>query len=195
MSPAKKCAESEAEVANPAASVRVLVVDNDKSHALAMKETLSRVGYPVDLAASGPEGAKKSRAGQLRHCRHRPHDERGGRHGNTRSLPGISPGCHGHHGDGTRKCSTKRSRAMQQGAFNFLEKPLNTDRLRTVTDKGCRSGAVASHKCQSPSAFGRKIRLRRNHLHQQGNGQRHRARQTDRADRRQCIDHRRHGNW
>ena len=59
MSAAKKCAESEAETANPASSVRVLVVDNDKSHAQAMKETLSRVGYPVDLAASGPEGAKK----------------------------------------------------------------------------------------------------------------------------------------
>ena len=41
----------------PAASIRVLVVDNDRSHAQAMAETLERVGYDCDVAMSGPEGA------------------------------------------------------------------------------------------------------------------------------------------
>ena len=36
----------------------MLVVDNDRSHAQAMAETLERVGYDCDVAMSGPEGAR-----------------------------------------------------------------------------------------------------------------------------------------
>ena len=39
--------------------IRILVVDNDKSHAQAMAETLDRVGYDCTVATSGPEGAQR----------------------------------------------------------------------------------------------------------------------------------------
>ena len=43
---------------NSTTPIRVLVVDNDKSHAQAMAETLDRVGYACKVATSGPDGAK-----------------------------------------------------------------------------------------------------------------------------------------
>jgi two-component system response regulator HydG len=121
-----------------ASSVRVLVIDNDKSHAQAMNETLARVGYAVDLATSGPEGAQNVEQGNydivitdlmmnevngmqiLTLCRE--------------SLPeALVIMVTGH------ASVPKAVEAMQQGAFNFLEKPLNTDRLRTVTAKAAES--------------------------------------------------------
>ena len=119
---------------NLASSMRVLVVDNDKSHAQAMKETLARVGYSVDLATSGPEGAKKVELGNydivvtdlmmnevdgmeiLARC--------------CESLPDAQVIMVTGHAS-----VPKAVEAMQQGAFNFLEKPLNTDRLRAITEK------------------------------------------------------------
>lgn len=118
--------------------MRVLVVDNDKSHAQAMQETLSRVGYPVDLATSGPEGARKIEQGDydivitdlmmnevdgmqiLNLCRE--------------VLPLAQVIMVTGHAS-----VPKAVEAMQKGAFNFLEKPLNTDRLRTITEKAAQT--------------------------------------------------------
>lgn len=121
-----------------AEAMRVLVVDNDKSHAQAMQETLSRVGYPVDLATSGPEGARKIEQGDydivitdlmmnevdgmqiLNLCRE--------------VLPLAQVIMVTGHAS-----VPKAVEAMQKGAFNFLEKPLNTDRLRTITEKAAQT--------------------------------------------------------
>ncbi|HEY6564911.1 MAG TPA: sigma-54 dependent transcriptional regulator [Pirellulaceae bacterium] len=118
---------------NPAA-VRVLIVDNDKSHAQAMKETLARVGYPCKAATSGPEGAR---------CIDQESfdivitdlvmNDVDGMEILSRTKAAL-PDCQvivvtGH------ASVPKAVEAMQQGAFNFLEKPLNTDRLRAVTQK------------------------------------------------------------
>jgi two-component system response regulator HydG len=126
--------KNDKETGNNAASIRVLVVDNDKSHAEAMKETLARVGYNTQVATSGPEGARRIEQGDfdviitdlvmndvdgmeiLAHAK--------------QNLPS----CYvivvtGH------ASVPKAVEAMQLGAFNFLEKPLNTDRLRAVTEK------------------------------------------------------------
>jgi len=117
-----------------ASSIRVLVIDNDKSHAQAMGETLERVGYDCDVATSGPEGAQLI--------------EQNAYHVVVTDLvmneiDGDAilelakeklPDCEvvvvtGH------ASVPKAVAAMQNGAFNFLEKPLNTDRLRAVTEK------------------------------------------------------------
>ena len=114
--------------------IRILVVDNDKSHAQTMGETLERVGYNCTVATSGPEGAQKIDQeifdvvitdlvmnevdGEeiLRRAKE--------------ALPDSEVIVVTGHGS-----IPKAVDAMQQGAFNFLEKPLNTNRLRAVTAK------------------------------------------------------------
>lgn len=117
-----------------ASSIRVVVIDNDKSHAQAMGETLERVGYDVDVATSGPEGAQLIEQ-------------------NAYNVVITDLVMNEVDGDAILQLSKERLpdcevvvvtghasvpkavTAMQNGAFNFLEKPLNTDRLRAVTEK------------------------------------------------------------
>jgi len=117
-----------------ASKIRVLVVDNDKSHAQAMGETLERVGYDCDVATSGPEGAQlvEQNAYNVVITDLVMNEVDGD------AILRISkenlPDCEvivvtGH------ASVPKAVAAMQNGAFNFLEKPLNTDRLRAVTEK------------------------------------------------------------
>ncbi len=116
----------------------MLVVDNDKSHAQAMQETLSRVGYPVDLATSGPEGARRIEQGDYDIViTDLMMNEVDGMQILTLSRD-VLPLAQvimvtGH------ASVPKAVEAMQQGAFNFLEKPLNTDRLRTITEKAAQT--------------------------------------------------------
>lgn len=118
----------------PASAIRILVVDNDKSHAQAMSETLERVGYDCSVATSGPEGARRIDQDSfdvvitdlvmnevdgeeiLRRAKE--------------SLPDAEVIVVTGHAS-----VPKAVEAMQQGAFNFLEKPLTPDRLRAVTQK------------------------------------------------------------
>lgn len=128
-------ADSQTTEATPAAvPIRVLVVDNDKSHAQAMAETLERVDYNCTVATSGPEGAQQIDQDSfevvitdlvmnevdgeeiLRRAKE--------------SLPDCEVIVVTGHGS-----VAKAVDAMQQGAFNFLEKPLTPDRLRAVTQK------------------------------------------------------------
>jgi two-component system response regulator HydG len=119
---------------HPASAIRILVVDNDKSHAQAMSETLERVGYDCSVATSGPEGARRIDQDSfdvvitdlvmnevdgeeiLRRAKE--------------SLPDAEVIVVTGHAS-----VPKAVEAMQQGAFNFLEKPLTPDRLRAVTQK------------------------------------------------------------
>ncbi len=119
---------------NQAASIRVLVIDNDKSHAQAMKETLARVGYNCTAATSGPEGARLIEQDDFDVViTDLVMNEVDGMEILERAKKSL-PDCQvvvvtGH------ASVPKAVEAMQQGAFNFLEKPLNTDRLRAVTEK------------------------------------------------------------
>ena len=126
--------EKEPASENQTASCRVLVVDNDKSHAAAMAETLERVGYNCTVATSGPDGAANIEQGDFDIVitdlvmPEIDGDEI------LRRAKETLPNCEvivvtGH------ASVPKAVEAMQQGAFNFLEKPLNTDRLRAVTEK------------------------------------------------------------
>jgi two-component system response regulator HydG len=120
------------------AATRVLVVDNDKSHAQAMKETLSRVGYSVKLATSGPEGARMIDQGDfdvvITDLIMNEVDGMAILARAKESLPDCQVIVVTGHGS-----VPKAVEAMQLGAFNFLEKPLNTDRLRAVTEKAAQT--------------------------------------------------------
>ncbi|MEZ6101914.1 MAG: sigma-54 dependent transcriptional regulator [Pirellulaceae bacterium] len=114
--------------------MRVLVVDNDKSHAMAMQETLDRVGYRCQLATSGPDGAKAIDQDDFDIIiTDLVMNEVDGMQILARArtvLPDAQVVMVTGHAS-----VPKAVEAMQLGAFNFLEKPLNTDRLRAITAK------------------------------------------------------------
>jgi two-component system, NtrC family, response regulator HydG len=115
-------------------SIRTLIVDNDRAHALAMSEILERIGYVCETATSGPEGRKR--------IEQNTYDvvvtdlvmnEVDGMQVLARSRE-LLPHCQvimvtGH------ATVPKAVEAMQQGAFNFLEKPISSDRLRAVFER------------------------------------------------------------
>ncbi len=123
--------DSNASAARP---IRVLVVDNDKSHAQAMAETLERVGYDCKVATSGPDGARFIDQDSFEVViTDLVMNEVDGEEILRRAKESL-PDCEvivvtGH------ASVPKAVEAMQQGAFNFLEKPLTPDRLRAVTEK------------------------------------------------------------
>jgi len=114
--------------------VRALIVDNDKAHAHTMSEILERIGFPCEVATSGPDG--------LRAVEQNTYDivvtdlvmnEVDGMQLLSRTKA-LLPDCEvimvtGH------ASVPKAVEAMQQGAFNFLEKPISSSRLRVVFER------------------------------------------------------------
>src|SRR5262245_13472643 len=114
--------------------IRVLIVDNDEALARAMEESLAKVGYDLFVATSGPEGARKIE---------------------TDTFDVIVTDLVMNDVDGMEILARARQNlpdsevilvtghatvpkaveAMQQGAFNFLDKRLTTSRLRAVCEK------------------------------------------------------------
>jgi two-component system response regulator HydG len=112
----------------------VLIVDNDKAHARAMTESLERVGYRCTVATSGPEGLHQIEQNMF--------------HVVVTDL--VMNDVDGMQilqkaKSSLRDCEVvlvtghatvpKAVEAMQEGAFNFLEKPITPGRLRIVTNK------------------------------------------------------------
>ncbi len=112
----------------------MLVVDNEAAHARAMTESLEKVGYNCEVATSGPEAAKLIQ---------------------RETYDIIITDMVMNDVDGMKILSLARERlpecevvmvtghatvpiaveAMQQGAFNFLEKPITPNRLRAIAEK------------------------------------------------------------
>lgn len=127
--------DKEIDADEPASNaIRVLIVDNDQAHAEAMAESLERKGYICTTAHSGPEGAKQIEQEYfdliitdlvMEHV--------DGMEMLSRARKAL-PWCEvimvtGH------ASVPKAVEAMQQGAFNFLEKPIRPDRLRAATER------------------------------------------------------------
>lgn len=115
-------------------SLRVLLVDNDPDHADAMTEALERVGYRCTVAKSGPEGAKRLDAEIFDIVvTDLMMDAVDGMEILRRAKEALPEAevimVTGH------ATVPKAVEAMQQGAFNFLEKPITPARLRAVAEK------------------------------------------------------------
>jgi len=118
--------------------IRVLIVDNEAAHAQAVSESLERVGYDCTVATSGPQGLKRiddesfdiiitdlvmnevDGLAILAHAKE--------------VLPDAEVILVTGHGTVPSAVS-----AMQQGAFNYLLKPLDLGQLRAVTEKASES--------------------------------------------------------
>jgi two-component system response regulator HydG len=118
--------------------ISVLIVDNDAPHAQAMAESLERVGYECAVATTGPEGAAKvetqdfdvvitdlvmSEIDGLEILRRA-----------KKSLPDAEVILVTGHGTIPSAVT-----AMQEGAFNYLLKPLDLKQLRAIVDKAADS--------------------------------------------------------
>jgi two-component system, NtrC family, response regulator HydG len=123
-----------APVAEPVSAMRVLVVDNDIVHARTMGEVLGRLGHQVTVVGSGSEGARRIEA--------EPFDivvtdlmmndiggleilARAKRVSAETEVIVVT-------GHGTIPSAVS---AMQQGAFTYLQKPLDMAHLRAAVEK------------------------------------------------------------
>jgi two-component system response regulator HydG len=118
--------------------IRVLIVDNEAAHAQAVSESLQRVGYDCTVATSGPQGLKAidnsafdivitdlvmNEVDGLQILAH-----------TKEKLPDAEVVLITGHGTIPSAVT-----AMQQGAFNYLLKPLDLSQLRAVAEKASES--------------------------------------------------------
>ena len=121
-----------AEPASP--PMRVLIVDNDEALARAMEESLVKVGYQCMVATSGPEGARRIEQDTFDIVvTDLVMNDLDGMEVLSRARQALPDAevimVTGH------ASVPKAVEAMQQGAFNFLEKPITPTRLRAIADK------------------------------------------------------------
>ncbi len=115
-------------------AIRVLIIDDEESHAQAVAESLERAGYHCSVAASGSEGARRIADDEFDvvitdlfmndvdglEILKRAKEE----------LPDAEVIMISGHGEIKDAVA-----AMQQGAYTYLAKPLNIEELRTQVDK------------------------------------------------------------
>ncbi len=131
-------AMNDAATSDVSAGLRALLVENDVDHAEAMSESLERIGFQTVIANSGPEGVRLI---------------------DQRTFDIVVTDLVMNEVDGmgilaaalrkqtncevimvTGHASIPRAvEAMQQGAFNFLEKPITAKRLQAVALKASES--------------------------------------------------------
>jgi two-component system response regulator HydG len=120
------------------ALVRVLIVDNDAPHAETVAESLARLNYDCVVATSGPEGLKRIENEQfdliITDLMMNEVDGLKILAAAKEALPDAEVVLVTGHGTIPSAVA-----AMQQGAFNYLLKPLDLAQLRAVAEK-----AVAS---------------------------------------------------
>jgi len=118
--------------------VRVLIIDNEEAHARAVAESLERVGYECAVATSGTEGARRIEDESfdlvITDLVMNDLDGLAILARAKEALPDAEVILVTGHGS-----IPSAVEAMQQGAFNYLLKPLDLSQLRAVADKACES--------------------------------------------------------
>jgi two-component system response regulator HydG len=130
--------EADTRTAEPAeptpVPLRLLIVDNDEALARAMEESLAKGGYEIVVATSGPEGARRIETDNFDIVvTDLVMNDVDGMEVLARARQALPDAevilVTGH------ATVPKAVEAMQQGAFNFLEKPITPNRLRAVCEK------------------------------------------------------------
>ncbi|MGQ9575431.1 MAG: sigma-54-dependent transcriptional regulator [Thermoguttaceae bacterium] len=136
---------TEKELAKPerrqAPSPKVLVIDNDEAHAQTVAESLQSVGLACQVATSGTQGAQLIEQGEfdviITDLVMNDIDGLGILNRAKAELPDCEVILMTGHGTIPSAVT-----AMQQGAFNYLLKPLDLHQLRTITQKAAESARL-----------------------------------------------------
>lgn len=116
----------------------MLIVDNEADHAQAVAESLERVGYQCTVATSGPDGLERIENDTfdvvITDLKMNEVDGLAILARTKELLPDAEVILVTGHGTIPSAVS-----AMQQGAFNYLLKPLDLAQLRAITDKAAAS--------------------------------------------------------
>jgi len=121
--------------------IRVLIIDNDESHAQTVAESLERVGFACQVATSGTQGARMIEDGDygviITDLVMNDIDGLGILTRAKRQFPDSEVILMTGHGTVPSAVT-----AMQQGAFNYLLKPLDLQQLRAITEKAAESARL-----------------------------------------------------
>lgn len=124
---------------NPPA--QILIIDNEAAHAQAVSESLERVGFACHVATSGTQGAQMIEEGQfdviITDLMMNDIDGLGILSRAKKVLPDAEVILITGHGSVPSAVA-----AMQQGAFNYLLKPLDLGQLRAVAEKAAESARL-----------------------------------------------------
>ncbi len=124
-----------------AAGIRVLIVDNDAPHAHTVAESLERVGFACTVATSGSEGARlilnEAFDVVITDLMMTDLDGLELLKRTKQSLPEAEVILVTGHGTVSSAVA-----AMQQGAFNYLQKPLDLAQLRVVAQKAAEAARL-----------------------------------------------------
>src|ERR1700674_4334212 len=127
--------------------IRVLVVDDDESHAEAVAESLERVGYECVVATSGAEGARRIEQGEpnliLTDLKMDGLDGLAILRKAKQELPDAEVVVITGHGD-----VKSAVEAMKAGAAHFLQKPVNLPELRTMVGKAAERFRLAQNNLE-----------------------------------------------
>ncbi|GBD36262.1 Transcriptional regulatory protein ZraR [bacterium HR36] len=114
--------------------IRVLVIDDQESHAQAVAESLARIGYDCEVATSGAEGIEKIEKENydviITDLKMEPIDGLMVLRKAKAELPEAEVVLITGHGDIKTAVA-----AMQQGAATYLTKPVDINELRAVVDR------------------------------------------------------------
>lgn len=123
------------------APVRALIIDNDSAHAQVVAESLERVGYDCTVATSGAEGARRIESDLFELViTDLMMNDVGGLEileKAKRELPEAEVILVTGHGTVPSAVA-----AIQQGAFNYLLKPLDLAQLRAVSERAVESARL-----------------------------------------------------
>jgi two-component system response regulator HydG len=121
--------------------VEVLIIDNDEPHAQVVAESLQRVGFSCSVATSGSQGAEMIEQGGydvvITDLVMNDVDGLGILARAKKELPEAEVILMTGHGSIPSAVT-----AMQQGAFNYLLKPLDLGQLRAVTERAAQSARL-----------------------------------------------------
>lgn len=124
-----------------AADIHVLIVDNDAAHARTVAESLERVGFQCAVATSGTQGVQMMVNSTfdvvITDLKMPDLDGLELLKRTKQTLPEAEVILATGHGTVASAVS-----AMQQGAFNYLQKPLDLAQLRVVTEKAAEAARL-----------------------------------------------------